>query len=47
MSNVTVEITNERTGKVERSILSEADGSYSATLLLPGTYSLRVSAAKF
>ena len=47
MSNVTVEITNERTGKVERSILSEADGSYSVTLLPPGTYSLLVSAAKF
>jgi hypothetical protein len=47
VSNVTVEITNERTGKVERSIQSEADGSYSATLLPLGTYSLRVAAANF
>jgi hypothetical protein len=47
VSNVTVEITNERTGKVERSINSEADGSYSAPLLPPGTYSLRVGAANF
>jgi hypothetical protein len=47
VSNATVEITNERTGKGERSIQSEADGSYSATLLPPGTYSLRVAAANF
>jgi hypothetical protein len=47
VSNVTVEITNERTGKIERSINSDADGSYSATLLPPGTYSLRVSTANF
>ena len=47
ISNVTVEIINERTGKVERSIKSEADGSYSATLLPPGNYSLRVAAANF
>jgi len=42
LANVTVEITNERTRKIERSINSEADGSYSATLLPPGTYSLRI-----
>lgn len=47
LSNVTVEITNERTGKVERSINSETDGSYSATLLPPGTYSLRIAAPNF
>ncbi len=47
LPDVTVEITNERTGKVERSIKSEADGSYSATLLPPGTYSLRVEVANF
>ena len=47
VSNVTVEITNERTRKVERNIKSEADGSYSATLLPPGTYSLRVAASNF
>ncbi len=47
VSNVTVEITNGRTGKVERTINSDADGSYSATLLPPGTYRLRVSAANF
>lgn len=47
VANVTVEITNKRTGKLERSIKSEADGSYSATLLPPGTYSLRVAAANF
>jgi carboxypeptidase family protein len=47
VSNITVEIINERTGKVERSITSEEDGSYSATLLPPGTYSLRVAAANF
>jgi hypothetical protein len=47
VSNAVVEITNERTGKVERSITSEADGSYAATLLPPGTYSLRVAATNF
>lgn len=45
--NVTVELRNERTGKVERSINGEADGSYSATLLPPGNYSLRVAAPNF
>jgi hypothetical protein len=47
LSNFTVEITNERTGKVERSVNSEADGSYSATLLPPGTYGLRIAAPNF
>lgn len=47
VANATVEITNERTGKIERSINTEADGSYSATLLPPGTYNLRISAANF
>jgi hypothetical protein len=47
LSNVTVELINERTGKVERTVNSEVDGSYSATLLPPGTYSLRVAAPNF
>jgi hypothetical protein len=45
--HATVEITSEQTGKVERSIRSEADGGYSATLLPPGTYSLHVTVANF
>lgn len=45
VANVGIEITNERTRKVERSIKNEADGSYMATLLPPGTYTLRVTAA--
>jgi hypothetical protein len=45
--NATVEIANERTGEVERSINGGRDGSYSATLLPPGAYSLRVAAANF
>lgn len=47
VANVTVEITNERTNKLERTINSVADGSYLATLLPPGTYRLRLSAANF
>lgn len=47
VANVTVEVTNERTGKIERTIRSEPDGSYSATLLSPGNYTLRVTAANF
>jgi hypothetical protein len=45
--HVIVEITNDRTGKVERSVKTEVDGSYSATMLPPGTYSLRVTASNF
>ena len=47
VAKVLVEIINERTGKIERIINSESDGSYSATLLPAGTYSLRVTATRF
>ena len=43
----TVDVINETTGKSERRVSTGEDGSYTVTLLPPGTYRLEVTAANF
>jgi hypothetical protein len=45
--NATIKIISENTGNAERTINTDSDGSYSATLLPPGMYRLQISAANF
>src|SRR4029077_17838353 len=42
-----VEIYNQQTGRLERGVTTESDGSYTAALLPPGSYSLEVSVGGF
>lgn len=42
-----VEIYNEKTGTLERSVTSESDGGYRGTLLQPGSYRVEISATGF
>jgi Carboxypeptidase regulatory-like domain/TonB dependent receptor len=42
-----VEIYNEQTGRLERSLKTESDGSYTVTLLSPGTYRVEVTVSSF
>jgi hypothetical protein len=43
----TINVVNESTGKTDRTITTEADGGYAATLLPPGTYRLEITATNF
>jgi len=45
--NAKVEIYNEQTGGLERSLKSESDGSYTITLVRPGSYRVEVTASGF
>ncbi len=47
VSGATVEIINEGTGKSERSMTTDENGAFSATLLPPGTYRLEIKTANF
>src|SRR5438445_103577 len=42
-----VEIYNERTGTLERGLTTQSDGTYTATLLRPGSYRVEITAASF
>ena len=42
-----VEIYNQQTGRLERGVTTESDGSYTAALLPPGSYRLEVSVGGF
>jgi hypothetical protein len=43
----TVDVISDTTGKSERRVITGDDGSYTATLLTPGTYHLEVTARNF
>jgi hypothetical protein len=47
VAGATVEIINEKTGKVERTAITNEDGAYTATLLPPGSYRLEVKSTNF
>ena len=42
-----IEIYNEQTGVLARSVKTETDGSYTAALLPPGSYRLEITASGF
>ncbi len=45
--NAKIEIYNERTGTLERSLTAGGDGNYTVTLLPPGTYRVEITASGF
>lgn len=47
IASATVEVIDEQTGKAERNLVTSSDGTFSATLLTPGTYTVQIRAARF
>src|SRR6266404_8214492 len=47
ISGATVAVYSEQTGKLERSIVTDASGAYNVGLLRPGRYRMEVSATGF
>jgi hypothetical protein len=47
VAGATVEIYNEKTGILERTLQTETDGSYTVTPLPPGSYRVEISASGF
>src|SRR5262245_32355271 len=47
IAGATITMTSQATGAVERSLTTDAQGNYTATLIQPGTYRMEVTATGF
>src|SRR5215472_1186804 len=47
VAGATVSVINQQTGKAERTLVTSSDGTFSATMLTPGTYTVQIKAARF